>query len=328
MNWKNILATALVTGFVTVATGMVLFWWQTKTPELTYNYIESIPFDDADSRLFIQQFEITNSGNEIAEDITLSLAFPESIIENFNIRISNGIRYEESISAGQIFISLESLNPSESFSLSVLLRAQTLSRTDPIVSLRANGITGTKIGNVGTSVEPIISIALGAAYTGIFAFMLSIKAYRDRLTTIATGLITGRNVLSGNQKDNIASILSLHGFPEKAREYLNYGSSRKYWVEADLLAAEVIASDVSTKRRMLNVLAHLADEVSMATSSRAIVYYNIARILKSINGDYVPPLNLAKQIDLREVDQRLKQDPIFAEPQPTTQTELAEVAVG
>ncbi|WP_296591428.1 hypothetical protein [Methylophaga sp.] len=64
MNWKSIIATALITGIVTVATGMFLFWWQSEKSELTYNSIQSIPFDDSDNKLFIQQVEIFNSGDK------------------------------------------------------------------------------------------------------------------------------------------------------------------------------------------------------------------------------------------------------------------------
>ena len=82
MNWKSIIVTALITGLVTVVTGTILFWWQNKEPELTYNYIKSIPFEDSGNKVFIQQFEITNSGDETAENISLSITFPESTIDN------------------------------------------------------------------------------------------------------------------------------------------------------------------------------------------------------------------------------------------------------
>ena len=67
MNWKSIIATALVTGLVTVLTGMTLFWWQTEKSELTYNSIQSIPFDEPSNSLFIQQVEIKNSGDKVIE---------------------------------------------------------------------------------------------------------------------------------------------------------------------------------------------------------------------------------------------------------------------
>lgn len=75
MNWKSIIATALITGVVTIATGMLLFWWQAEKTELTYNSIQSIPFDDSNNKLFIQQVEITNSGDRVVEDVVFVLSF-------------------------------------------------------------------------------------------------------------------------------------------------------------------------------------------------------------------------------------------------------------
>jgi len=71
MNWKSIITTALLTGVVTIATGMLLFWWQTEKFELTYNSILSIPFDDASNTLFIQQIEIKYSGENPPKTLCL-----------------------------------------------------------------------------------------------------------------------------------------------------------------------------------------------------------------------------------------------------------------
>ena len=46
MNWKSIIATALVTGIVTLVTTALLFWWQEKSPRLIYASTRSIPFDE------------------------------------------------------------------------------------------------------------------------------------------------------------------------------------------------------------------------------------------------------------------------------------------
>ena len=311
MNWKSIIATALVTGIVTIGTGIILFWWQTKEPELTYNYVKSIPFDDSGSRVFIQQFEVVNSGDETAENISLIIEFPKSKIEKSHIRIDNAIKHDKEIKDNSITLLIESLNPSEGLSLSVLLKGKTTLLDDPRVSLRAKGIVGEKVGSTKSEIKPAIGIALAAAYAGIFAFLLSNKRYRQLLRVVAWKLISGGNISSGNQKYNIASLLSMYGFPDKAKEYLNSGSARHYWVEADLIAAEAISSNEDEKNRMLQVLIHLVEEVSMASSSKAIVHYNISRIQKSLDLDFSEHLEKAKSIDKNEIDIRFARDPIF-----------------
>lgn len=311
MNWKSILATGLVTAIVTIGTGVFLFWWQTKEPELTYNYVRSIPFDDSGSQVFIQQFEVSNSGDETAEDITLIVRFPQSQIEKSNIRIDNAIKYQKEIKDDSVTLAITSLNPNEGLSFSVLLKGQLTLASEPEVSLRAKGIVGEKVGSTKSEIKPAIGIALIAAYAGIFAFMLSNKRYREIFPLVLFKLLRGGSVSTGNQKDNIASLLSLYGFPEKAREYLNYGSVRRYWVEADLIGADAIASNEQDRKNMLNVLSHLVEEIHMASQSKAVVHYNIARIQKSLNLEFQEQLDLAKSIDNKEIDIRLKRDPVF-----------------
>ena len=311
MNWKSILATGLVTAIVTIGTGVFLFWWQTKEPELTYNYVRSIPFDDSGSQVFIQQFEVSNSGDETAEDITLIVRFPQSQIEKSNIRIDNAIKYQKEIKDDSVTLAITSLNPNEGLSLSVLLKGQLTLASEPEVSLRAKGIVGEKVGSTKSEIKPAIGIALIAAYAGIFAFMLSNKRYREIFPLVLFKLLRGGSISTGNQKDNIASLLSLYGFPEKAREYLNYGSARRYWVEADLIGADAIASNEQDRKNMLNVLSHLVEEIHMASQSKAVVHYNIARIQKSLNLEFQEQLDLAKSIDNKEIDIRLKRDPVF-----------------
>lgn len=312
MNWKSILATGLITGIVTIVTGIILFWWQGKEPKLTYNFVKSIPFDDGGSKVFIQQFEVLNSGNKIAEDISFIVQFPKSKIQKSSIRIDGAIKHKKEIKDDSITLTVDSLNPSEGLSLSVLLEGQSILLVDPNISLRAKGIIGEKIGISKNESQYAIAIgiALVAAYAGIFAFILSNKKYRKKLPLLIN-LLLGRTNHNNIQKNNIASLLSMYGFPEKAREYLNYGSSREYWVEADLIAAEAIAADDTTKKKMLQVLFHLVDFHDMASSSKAIVHYNIARIKKSLDDNYEEQLNIAKEMSKDEIATRFKRDPIF-----------------
>lgn len=312
MNWKSIIVTALITGLVTVITGAILFWWQAKEPELTYNYIKSIPFDDSGNQVFIQQFEITNSGNETAENISLSITFPESQINKSNLRIDNAIKHIKKIEDNVMLLTIESLNPSEGLSLSVMLQGKTKTLSDPIVSLRAKGITGEKVGAKKNELSSAIGIALVAAYAGIFAFMFRNKRFRENIPMVISMLLRGKSFSGNSQKDVIASLLSMYGFTEKAKEYLNFGNSRQYWVEADLIAAEAIATNDETKQKMLLVLIHLSEMKEIASSSRAIIFYNIARIHKTLGSDEANFfLEKAKEIDSKEIERRLNRDPIF-----------------
>jgi len=230
MNWKSILATALITGLVTIATGMLLFWWQAEKPELTYNSIRSIPFDDASNRLFIQQVEIKNSGDKPAEDVVLVISFADEIIQKSKITIDSAISHQKSINDKSIQLKIDNLNPQEGANITLLYQSSKTDSSGAAVSLRAKGITGKLIGSNKKEKKESIWIALIAAYVGMLSFVLSTKRGRTMLPLVARSLVLGRSI-GGSQKNVIASTLSMYGYPEKAKEYLNTEANRQYWLK-------------------------------------------------------------------------------------------------
>lgn len=320
MNWKSIIATALITGIVTVITSMILFWWKTEKSELTYNSIQSIPFDDTRNSLFIQQIEIQNSGEKPIEDVVLAISFTDEIIEKSRIEIDKAISHKKESDDKTITLKIDSLNSDEGANISVLYKSSTSNSTGAAISLRGKGITGTLIGSTKKSnIEPII-IALVAAYTGIFAFLLSTRRGREKLSRMMHNLFLGRVTINNDteyQKHVIASILSLYGYPEKAKEYLNNGNDRQFWVESDLLAAEaIIKGDNKLKKDTLDILYTISIIPYIAKKSKAICFYNIARLYQSLgpgDGNVKVYLDMAKQLDVSVVKERLAIDPILKE---------------
>ena len=313
MNWKSIITTALITGVVTIATGMFLFWWQAEKAELTYNSIQSIPFDDASNKLFIQQIEINNSGDKPTESVVLVISFEDELIQKSKITIDNTIPHQKTSNDKTIQLKIDSLNPNEGANISVLYQSSKLNSSGAKISLRAKGITGKLIGTKDQDSKESIFISVMAAYAGIFAFFLSTKRAITMLPLVVKSFVLGRS-LGESQKHIIASTLSMYGYPEKAKEYLNSGSSRQYWVEADLLAAEAILGDEKIKNDFIKVLLVISELPNIARASKAITYYNIARLSKVLGannervGEY---LELAKNLDKSEVEGRLSRDPLF-----------------
>lgn len=313
MNWKSTIATALITGFVTIATGMLLFWWQTEKPELTYNSIQSIPFDDVSNKLFIQQIEIKNSGNKPADDVVLIVGFADEVIEKSRITINNAISHKKESNDKSIQLKIDSLNPGEGANVSVLYQSTNPQSAGAAISLRAKGITGRLIGSDDEDRKEPIWIALVAAYAGIFSFLLTTKRGRTMLPLLAKNIWLGRSLVS-SQTNELASVLSLYGYPEKAKEYLNSGTVRKYWVEADLLAAEALLGDEKLKRDTIQILSIISNIPNIATTSKAIANYNIARVYKGLdpnNEKSAEYLSLARQLDEAEIKDRLSRDPVF-----------------
>jgi hypothetical protein len=313
MNWKSIIATALITGVVTITTGMLLFWWQTEKPELTYNSIQSIPFDDVSNKLFIQQIEIKNTGSKPAEDVVLIASFADEVIQKSKIAIDNAISHKKESNDKSIQLKIDSLNPGEGANISVLYQSTKSQSAGAAISLRAKGITGKLIGSQKENRREPILIALIAAYAGIFSFLLSTKRGRSMLPLIAKSLFLGRS-LGGNQKNELASALSLYGYPEKAKEYLNSSADRQYWVEADLLAAEALLGDTKLKKDTIQILSIICNVPRIASTSKAITYYNIARIYKTLDTNdekSTEYLEQASKLDKSEIKNRLLRDPVF-----------------
>ena len=315
MNWKSIIATALVTGIVTVLTGIVLYWWQSEKLELTYNSIQSIPFDDSSNLLFIQQIEIQNSGDKPIDDVVLAISFTDEIIEKSRIVIDNAISHKKESDTKSITLKIDSLNPNEGANISVLYKSDTSYSTGAAISLRGKGVTGKLIGsNKETDRKEPLVIALIAAYAGVLSFFLSTKRGRTMLPIIMKSLLSGRLAASDDQKYVIASALSMYGYPEKAKDYLNSSSDRQYWVEADLLAAEALNGDEKLRRDTIKILSTISEIPNIVPSSKAITLYNIARLLhvETPNGkESIEYLTLAKQIKESVVQERLSKDPIF-----------------
>jgi hypothetical protein len=315
MNWKSIIATALITGAVTVATGMLLFWWQSEKSELTYNSIQSIPFDDSNNKLFIQQIEIANSGDKVIEDVVFVLTFSNEKIQKSKITVDKAISHQKKSDDSSIELKIDMLNPKEGAGISVLFQSSKASTSGGAVSLRGKGVTGILIGSRNKSSKMSIFISLMAAYAGILAFFLSTRFGRKAFPILLKNVFLGVSLGStGQQKDVIASLLAMYGYPEKAKEYLQAGASRQYWVEADLLASEAINSNDKTKKDTIEILKQLSKVEVMFSESKAIVLYNIARIAKSSDLDSSivdQNLDLARKLCKREVEKRLKIDPIF-----------------
>lgn len=329
MNWKSIIATAMITGAVTVITGMILFWWQSDKSELTYNSIQSIPFDDASNSLYIQQVEIRNSGDKPVDDVILSISFTEEVIEKSRIVINKAISHKKESNENSITLRIDSLNPNEGANVSVLYKSNSSSSSGAAISLRGKGVTGKLIGSSENSEKILLLIALIAAYTGMFSVFISTKGGRHVLPLIVKGLLFKESI-GGDQKHEIASALSLYGYPEKAREYLNSSADRQYWVEADLLAAEALIGDEKLKKDTIKILIMITDIPNIVSTSKAIAFYNIARIHKSLRtGDETVNeyLNLAIELDKPLINSRVSRDPVFS-PDQEPDIQLHAVASG
>ncbi|MXY42229.1 MAG: hypothetical protein F4160_07115 [Rhodospirillaceae bacterium] len=312
MNWKSIIISGLITGVATLAAGLFLFWLQSKEPKLVYTNIISEPFVEGRDSRYIQQIDVVNSGETYLEDIRFSVAFAEAKINNHSIKIDSNIPYRKKVNESSLRLIIDSLNENEAVRISLILTASESQEMKPNISLRAKNIKGQLNEKSQKGDEFSILIALASAYIGLFAALVSTRRGRRAFQRMSRGLLL--RDFSGDQVYNIASALAIAGLAEKARSMLYPPRSRMYWIEADLLGAEAIESkDQNVRSKILAALNYLADSQEMASSSKAIVLYNIARVLE-VDGhgnQVIAALESARKVNSRTLEVRLKADPIL-----------------
>jgi hypothetical protein len=315
MNWKNLIITTILTAVATLVTGVLLSWWQEKEPSLSYRVVTSIPFDGSDGQLRIGQVDIYSDGKKAVEKVFINVALSSATIENHKIEIDSAIPYKEELSNAGLRLQIESLNPGESARISLLFKQSNgeVSPSPIKVSLRGSGVLGAPQ-EEGEKSKPSLWVALASAYVGLLAAVLSMRRGREVFFKVMKVARSGSLPSSGNQREHIASTLALYGFSSDASEYSSSSSPRKYWVEADVLAAKAIKHwPAEDQARMSSALQHLAAEESMAEESRAIVFYSAAKIEHHLGNTekFNFLIEKAKSHSKQDIEARLASDPFW-----------------
>ena len=261
---------------------------------------------------YIQQIDVANAGDTFLENINFSILFSNAKITNHSVKIDSTIPYSKEVTKESLKINIDNLNEGESVRISLILIVTKNELVEPTISLRANNAKG-QIEDEERKDEIFpIGIALISAYIGLFAAFLSTRTGRATFQGMARMLFL--RDFSGEQIHVIASALAVSGLPDRAKEILYPPSSRRYWVEADLLASEaIICEEEEKKSKIVAALRILADNKDMALSSRAIVMCNIARILE-VSGNTNEAKNALRrgaEFSKSTVNKRVKADPIL-----------------
>ena len=312
MNWKSILTTAAITGVVTLVTGMLLFWLQSEKAELVYSSITSEPFTEESYNRYIQQVNITNSGKKFVEGINFHIEYSSAIITDHGIKIDPTITYSKEVKSNLLALRIDSLNRGETVKVSLILTTTGKELTAPNISLRAKNVIGDIEGKNKRNKNIAFAISLVSAYMGLFAALIATGRGRFIFSQISA-LIFRRDYL-GAQTHNIASALAISGLPDKAKDLLNSALSRQYWIASDVLAAEAIASNNQEfQSKIIETLKILESTKLIASSSKAIIMCNAARIYENL-GKNEQALNIlrdAKKVNQGAVKTRLRIDPLL-----------------
>lgn len=320
-NWKQILATAVITGIVTLGTGMALFTLQQRNPRLEYSVADTIPFEGQQEKLAIYHITIRNDGKCLVEDVACSISVKPAVIKTSKVQADATLKYTEMSTNDVHWIDIKGLNPHEAVTVSLLASSLTSFPAHPAVALRGKNITGEEADpNEKTPDKkwPWFP-ALAAAYAGLASvFFLQRQKFRSIFPFLPSTLIEALDADDehhrGDQNEIIAYLFGLQGLHEQVEYYLRKAEGCSYWSESDRIASLAIqARDEEFQKKCLIILTDLLKYAQSAPSSQGIIHYNLARILKTLGDGIQAEKHIAeaKKTIPKLLTTRLELDPLF-----------------
>lgn len=306
-NWMQIFITALITGVVTVLTAMIIFHFQQPKNLLVYSIQETIPFESPTENLGIFHIWIKNKGSHLEEDITCEIRFSSGVIDKYRVKSETAISYSDSATKGNYKISFPNFNPDEKITISILLASKEALPKLPEVYLRSKGTNGEiEEGSDKPTQFGTVVIAVLSAFAGLLTLFTS----RRKIFKKSVGIIS-----ETDQIDVFVHLCSEQGLLDEAENYLQISEDVSYWSEADKLTKLAIKNvDTGKAEKIRNVLVGLMKQ-NMATRSKGIVLYDIAKIEEVLGNkeSAFEYLSKAKKKIPEIVSIRMKVDPIFIE---------------
>lgn len=282
INLWQILVTAVVTGLVTVGTGMLLFNLQARAPRLTYSTTDTVPFSGGTAFVGIYNIAIANEGTKEIEDVVCVVKVPGATIKQHRLLASAAVSKDEVVTGEEYTARLSGLNPAEGASISILAESSTEMAKQPEVTLRAKGVTGSeKSGSRGVVSEfTSILAALMGALAGVVALGGTyLKRLRFWAPQAVVDAVSEDRHSGGDQREVFAYLCDLLGLAEDEHYYRNLAREASYWSESDRLTNGALSSESdSRKRQVKDLLIKLHGYAAMADDSEAILYFNLARL--------------------------------------------------
>lgn len=304
IDWKNNIITALISIIVTVIAGGILFYIQSDKTELSYSFEKIEPFDNQTEKLTIYHIQLVNSGSTTIDDIEGCISLDSASIAEYKTSSQNLLKIKDSIKNGKILISIKSLNKGEKCKISILAKSLNKFPTEPTVQFRAKGLLGIKSEELVSekSNEKLLnSPILITMASSIFALFL-FSTIRRFSPKIAGGQ-------DGSQKDIISYLCGVHNLKPEV-ERLMLISETTYCSEADRFGYLAINSDdIDYQNKIKSILLEVITYAfSMADDSKAICYYNIAKIenIQNNEKETAKYFQLAKGMSKYLIEKRMK----------------------
>lgn len=307
INWTQSILTAIITLIISVGGGMILFNLQFQKAELTYMPEKILPFNSQTQNLNIYHIKFENQGNKLAEEIIGEIELNPAKIKDVNFTSDFPLDLKLSNDSLRIKFSTTSLNPKESFKLSILATSDQTFPDAPVVKLRAKGIIGDKIEEDTYEKEKL----------PFEKYLIIIASSVTFISLLTRSVIKSKGIgekHSDDQEKVIAYLCGIYNLDKQVDRLLSLPNKASYWSEADRLTSIAIKSnskDLISKIR--DLLCDLLQYGEIADSSKGIIYFNIAKLEKKLaneiaSNDY---LEKAKKNIPKLVETRMKIEPVF-----------------
>ena len=296
INWKQTIIIILLTGVVTLASSLVLDWYNSEEPKLIYSVTSSDPFEGNESYLNIYHIVIENQGKNQISDVIASIKSPSSQIVDSKVKADPSLIYDENISDHLYKLQLDYLNPNETIEFSLLISSPVLP-TEPQLSIRGKGVNGI--------VQTHSSQTSQSSIFGNIFVPLSIGVFFGLMTTIYSQ--------KGAQHENLVYLCGVNCLNEDAEYYSK--NKTTYRIASDYLTLKALKdNNPEYTEHVIKLLFDLIEYASVADESKGIIYYNISRMeMSQANSEVAKDaLNKAKKYNKREVVKRLKVDKLFS----------------
>jgi len=312
MSLKSIVITAAVTGVVSLSTGFILYIVQLGGFNLEYKINDVVPFAGNSESVAIYRIDVHNAGLKMAEEVSLSIDVPdpETSIKQAKIDSEALIKYTEKIEGREYQLNIENLNPKESFSVSLLAVGSTSMSAKPKIVLRAKNVLGKEVSSLRENLLEGFTKNSLVTVIATYAAVAVMVALRRKNPFDIFGV--------GDQQDNLLYLSSVNGMTDELSRYSETDKNFTYRLESDrLTSSALLTQDRNKAERVKALLLGLIENVSgIATSSKAVVYYNVARIYKFENNQEKATelLKKAQKMSSSLVKQRMKIEREFWDP--------------
>jgi len=299
-NYKALVLTGIVSLAVAVGGNMLVNKFTEEKLLLAYDLVVSETFTSENGNIRIATLSIINDGSKSIDDVSLNVDLPNGDIQEYKLTGLQPNSYSIDKKDTKVVLFTKFLNPTETFSLQLLLNNPNKKEFLPFVDLRGRGVLGSQVVKEERSSlsESFLSAAIALATA-----MIVLSQGRIRRKILSPDMETRLEKLeslgdkhSDEQRDVTAYILSVSNLGADAVEVRSIQRKIAYWSICDHLTQKWLETgDINIYRKGAIALERLIDYAGIADKSKLLIKSNIAALYKA-SGQSEKADNLIKEI--------------------------------